>query len=436
MTSGPTDGGFTRRSYLTGLGGAAATPLLARAGRAAAAGHDHDRVVDVVEAGADDTGDEPIDDVVSDLERDGTLLEFPDGRYRVDHLNFFDRENFGLRATGDATLVPGDVGDAAVWIGGASTRDFLFEGFTLDHTAEGTAPTVCFYGTDGLEVRDVRKRGYHDGTATAFGFGVTDAGGSGVVENLRMPDGSIPVHPVGVYVQGSGTITFRDCHVEGFGNNGLYASMADGPVQVEGGLYRNNDRTNVRLGSADSYVRGARIAVTRARPADQNLRGVRVSDGPGPVTVEDCEILMVGGHGMGGIVNAYDGGSLVVRDTWIAVANEYRNFSDTATGHAVLVQEDSHAATGSRLFESVLIDGDAWSNPTVSLRRDDATFRNCCIDHRRDRDGIGFRNRPRNVRIADSTLEVGGEPLVGAAGLETRNVAYSGGCPESVAGVD
>jgi len=427
MAFDSSDGSPRRRSYLKLLGSTAATPFLSRAA-AAGDGDRYNRVVDVVEEGADDSGEEPIDGVVGEHERDGTLLEFPEGRYRVDDLNFYGRERFGLRATGDATLVPGDYEDSPAWIAGSGMNEFLFEGFTLDHTAADTAPTVCFYADNGLEVRDVTKRGRHDGEDTAFGFGATDPDGTALIEGLQMPDGSIPEKPVGVYVQGEGTVTFRECHVEGFGNNGLYASMADGPVHVEGGLFRNNDRSNVRLGSSGSSVRNATIEVTRAREADKNLRGVRISDGPGPVTVDGCTVNMLGGHGMGGIVHAYNAGSLEVRDTRIAVANEYRNFNDTRTGYAVMVQEDSSAATGTRRFENVRIVGDAWDGPTVSIRRDDATFYECCIDHGRKRDGIGFHNTPDDVVVEESTIDVAGEAFVGEADLETRNVSYSGGC--------
>ncbi len=412
-----------RRSYLA-LVGAVAGPLTHGGSRCT--GCDYDDVVDVEAVGADPTGAAPVDDVVATAIDDDTLLEFPPGRYEVEDLTLTDLTNAGLRARGDAALVPAGDCDGA-WIAVAHVRDFLFEGFTLDHSAERCSPTVVFRAADGLEVRDVRKRGYHDTNDTAFGFAVLDRTGSGVVENLRMPDGSIPVHPVGVYVQGSGTITFRDCHVEGFGNNGLYASMADGPVQVEGGLYRNNDRTNVRLGSADSYVRGARIAVTRARPADQNLRGVRVSDGPGPVTVEDCEILMRDGHGMGAIVNAYDGGSLVVRNTRVDVEG-YRNLAGTHTGCGVLLDEASGADVGERRLEGLTVVGGGGGGAAVRVRRGQTTLSDCCIDQTGARDGIRFEEFPSPVVVADSTIDVAGEALVGAAGLEVRNLAYDGGC--------
>jgi hypothetical protein len=389
-------------------------------------GQQFDSVVDVTAVGADPTGRTPVDDVIHDVARDDTLLEFPDGRYRVDDLTLSGLEAAGLSATGDATLVPGP--NCEDWLTVVHVEDFLFEGFTLDHRADGCAPTVVMRARDGLEVRDVTKRGRHDGDNTAFGFAITDASGSGLVERLRMPDGSIPVRPVGVYVQGSGDITFRECHVEGFGNNGLYASMADGPVHVEGGLFRDNDRSNVRLGSPNSSVRGAHIVSRATTPTVRNARGVRFSDGPGPVTVEDCDIEMRGGRGMGGIVNAYNGGSLEVRNTRIRVDPAYRNLQETHTGPAVLLDEASAAPTGTRRLENVRIVGGGRGGAAVRVRRGETTFENCCIHQTGRRDGLRFETSPAGVAVVDSVVDVAGERFDGPADLLTRNVGATGGC--------
>ena len=416
------DGDLSRRRFLGGIGAAVSVVPISPADRA---GGSFDAVVDVSAVGGDPTGEAAVDDVVTDVARDGTLLEFPDGRYRVDDLTLTDLEGVGLSAAGDATLVPGAACEN--WLTVAEVEDFLFEGFTLDNTASGCAPTVVMRASDGLEVRDVTKRGYHDGDNTAFGFAVTDATGTGVVERLRIPDGSIPVKPVGVYVQGEGTITFRDCHVEGFGNNGLYASMADGPVHVEGGRYVDNDRANVRLGSPNSSVRRADIVARAADPMPRNARGVRFSDGPGPVLIEDCHIRMAGGRGMGGIVNAYNGGTLEVRDTVVRVGPEYRNLRGTHTGYGVLLDEASAAPTGTRTLENVRVVGGGSGGAALRIRRGNTTLRDCCIHQTGDRDGLRFERDPSDVTVVDTAIDVPGRRVTGSAALDFER-ASAGGC--------
>ena len=411
----------SRRGVLEGIGAAVSVVPISSVDRAE---RSFDAVVDVSAVGGDTSGGAAVDDVITDVARDGTLLEFPDGRYRIDDLTLTDLEGVGLSAAGDVTLVPGTACEN--WLTVAEVEDFLFEGFTLDNTASGCAPTVVMRASDGLEVRDVTKRGYHDGDNTAFGFAVTDATGTGVVERLRVPDGSIPVKPVGVYVQGEGTITFRDCHIEGFGNNGLYASMAGGPVHVEGGRYVDNDRANVRLGSPNSSVRRADIVARAADPMPLNARGIRFSDGPGPVLIEDCHIHMAGGRGMGGIVNAYNGGTLEVRDTVIRIDPEYRNLRGTHTGYGVLLDEASAAPTGTRTLENVRVVGGGSGGAALRVRRGDTTLRDCCIRQTGDRDGLRFELDPSDVTVVDIAIDVPGRRVTGSADLDFERA--SGEC--------
>lgn len=391
----------------------------------------YDEVVDIVEAGADNTGNEPIDDVFDDVKGDDTLVKFPEGEYLANELIVYGLSNFAM--VGDnATLIPGDNYNENVWLGGSEPRNIRIENFTIDNTADGVTPQVdiSFYGD--LRFRNVDKVGYHDGPGIAFTFQSIDGSGRGYLENVSAPDGG---DSVGIYLQGEGPMTVRDCHVEEFSNNGLYASYISAPVTVEGGVYRNNNIAGVRLGSADSVVRNATIEVTDNPFGDDpdtvNMRGIRVADGPGPVTVDNCDVSMEVCQGSGGIVTAYSGGSLTVRDTRIHVGQEYctTGSGGTRTSYGVFV-DDTSDDPGTRRFENVSITGGGTYRSAMLLRRSHNTLENVCLDQTGDgRNGIIFEESSDNA-LYDSVIDVPDQEIVlRDSSVETANVSHSGSCP-------
>lgn len=423
------DRSVPRRTVLKSTGATLGTLSLAATGVTGLTA-EYDTVVDVVEAGADPTGDDPIDDVVAEHLDDDTLLEFPDGRYRVNNLDFTGVTNVAVVGTGDATLVPGDDYDVEVWIGGASLRDFRFEGFTLDNTAEAHHPSVGFSAYDNLVVRDVHKKGSHEGENTAFGVSVWDEDGSALVENLRMPDGSEPQTTVGAYVDSKGDVTFRDCHIEGFGNNGLYASHSDGPVHVEGGTYKNSDIAQIRLGSPGSTVTDATIAVDEARPEHDNARGIRIADGPGPVEVSSTEIVMEAGEGGGGVVTAYSGGTLTLRNSRIYVGEDYTTVGSERTAAAVLVDEPTGIDDpGSTTIRNVAITGGGSHLEAATFRRDDVTVESVCVHQTgTDRNGLVFTDQSQGNVVENVTINVPGRVIAGGGEVDASGIDAQGTC--------
>ena len=429
---------LSRRSLLKSTGVAVGSLSLVGTGAATLAS-DYDTVVDVVEEGADPTGEELVDDVVEEHVDDDTLIRFPEGRYVANNLDFTGATNVAVVGD-DATLVPGPDYDVSVWIGGASLRGFRFEGFVLDNTADEHHPTVGFSAHDDLVVRDVRKKGSHEGENTAFGVSIWDEDGDGYVENLRMPDGSEPQTAVGVYVDTKGTVTFRDCHVEGFGNNGLYASHSDGPVHVEGGVYKNNDIAQIRLGSPGSSVTNATIAVDEPYPEHDNSRGVRVADGPGPVEVSDCEIVMEQGQGGGGVVNAYSGGRLRLRNSRIYVGEEYAvvGSGGDSTSFAVFADEPTGIDDpGTTTIENVAITGGGAYRGAASIRRDDVVVEDVCVHQTgTERDGLVFTDTAQNCSVDNATIDVPGQVVAGGGDVEVSGIDSTGTCamPDAVSG--
>ncbi|WP_267642353.1 right-handed parallel beta-helix repeat-containing protein [Haloarchaeobius amylolyticus] len=384
-------------------------------------------MVDIVDAGADPTGEEPIDGVLAEVADDDTLVEFPDGRYKINRVDLYDTSNLGLRGVGDdVTLVADEDHAEDFWIAGASTRDLLFENFTLDHTGDGVDPSVEFGSHDGLVVRNIVKKGSQDGDNTAFGFRTYHDWSETLVENLQLPDGSKAVGPVGIWVDGDGTTTFRDCHVEGYGNNGLYASWSNGPVHVEGGVFKDNDRAQVRLGSAGSYVDGAEVVVDDPS-GDDPCTGVRISDGLGPVTISDCDISMTGGRGTGAVFVAEDGGHMVLEDSRIHVGPDYTaNLSGgTRTSPGVYVDEAPDAPELDHDIVRTSITGGGDYYPAIVGRRDDVNVLDSCIQW----DGpVGIRFHGTTANdVKNTNITVDGPAIEGDA--EVVDVTSGDSCP-------
>lgn len=419
----------SRRAYLGAVGAASASAAVVGT---AGASSSYDQVVNIVEAGADNTGNKPIDDVFHEHATDDTRIEFPDGTYKVNRLNVYQLSNFAMVATGDATLVPGADYDEDLWIAGAETRNLTIAGFTIDNTADGVAPEVTLSSYEGLTIRNVHKRGFHSGTGVAFAFQMLE-GSDALVEGLSAPDGG---KCVGVYAHGDGSMTFRNCNLEGFTNNGLYASRLDGPVVVDGGVFRNNNISQVRLGSPDSVVRDATLEVTRpVKGPDSdvvNMRGVRVADGNGPVTVSNCDISMQGASGTGGIVMAYSGGSLEVYDTRIHIDEAYTTPSSDGdlTSWGVFVDNSNDGDTGTRTFRNVSITGGGRYMSAMLIRRSDNTMEGLCIDQDGEgRNGIIFENSSNNT-LVDSVIDVPDqEVILRNSSVKRSGISTSGNCP-------
>lgn len=420
---------ISRRTYLGAIGAASATAGIA--GVAGAGEGEYSTVVNIVEEGADDTGSEPIDDVFDRVKGDDTMVKFPEGTYRANELILYGLSHFAMVGDG-ATLVPGHDYNETVWLGGSEVRDLTVDGFTIDTTPDYAAPKVDISFLGEMRFRNVDKVGYHDGNALAFTFQAMNSDGHGYIENVSAPDGG---DTVGMYLQGEGPMTVRNTHIEGFNDNGLYASHISAPVTVEGGHYRNNNIAQVRLGSADSVIRNARIDVTEDTFDSEtvvNMRGIRIADGPGPVTVENCDITLSSSEGNGGIVTAYSGGSLVVRDTRIGIDESYGTTGSdgTHTSYAVFVDDATDAPSGSRTFENLSITGSGTYRGAMLIRRSDNTLDNVCIGQSgTTRNGIIFENSNGNS-LTNSVVDVPDrEVVLRDSSVKRANVSTSGSCP-------
>lgn len=376
-------------------------------------------VVDAVEAGADPTGEEPINEFLAEHAASDTLLTFESGTYRLAPGVFSGLSTFGILGVGDErpTIQPTSnrchPGDAHLSF--EAVEDFLVEDVDFDFQQDGTGGSIHLFADGDGAVRNVRLTGDCPEQIATLRVDVRAPEAEAVVENLVATDERRDTQLTGVYVGRShaGTIRFENCRIRGFSDNGLYASApggeggANGSVEVVGGTFADNNIANVRLGSTGSVARGVTIDVTSPPTLDGgvNARGIRLRNRGGHV-VEDCEISLDAGSGnsFGAIVFHPDAGGAEVRNTTIDVN------ADSILGINALPPSGTDV-DGPR-FENVSITGSAAEGYAANLvGRDGAVFRNCTIrQNGHDRGGIRLWDAT-GCEIVDSEIRTTGVPV-------------------------
>lgn len=378
---------------------------------------EYETLVDVVEAGADPTGEEPIEDVLTAEAGPNALLYFPPGRYRIgSRWDLPAFENFAM-VGGPATFVPerGYTGYLLQlgWDGGGQRA--RFENFTFDFGGPDVGARPLQILADDLAVRDVSVSGRQNRGRGMMRFDVTNPDGTGVVERLHLPDGAVVgTGTVGCLVgpASTGTITFRDCRIEGFPNNGLYASPAKGPVRVLGGYYANNGIASVRV-SGDSVVRGVHVRCDDDGRHLDNMRGIRLRHGASAL-VEDCTVEMLAAtYSDGAITMEPLLQSATVRDTVVrADVDEVPAIRIKSPTRSIDRLGESDGDPRIRV-ENVRITGSAGTRSTVEVvDRDDCRFDGLCVRQTGpDRDGFHLVRSHHNV-LSHALIDVTGRPFV------------------------
>jgi len=375
----------------------------------------YETAVDITETAVDGNGDTPIEPALSELVADDMLVYFPPGRYRMDgpweHVDFSRLALVGE----DATIVPPQEYAGYMFIlgrrgGDASATGLRFEGFTFDYSARQTGPRALhFHVADGLQVRDVRIDGVSDTNENATRFGVIDPDGSGEVRRLQLPNGSTGHRAVGCLVprDNRGTLTFRDCRIEGFLNNGLYASPSTGQVNVFGGAYVNNDISNVRV-SGPAHVRNVYSLTDTNSSEPLNMRGVRLRNAA-DIVVENCRVQLLNApHADGALVVESDVDVATIRNTAIQVEADGLYAIRIKTG-----QDDRDGGVSHFRFEDVQVTGSASGGSAVGIvDRRDVLFRNLEITQPgANRNGLNVV-RSSGIRLRDSVINVTETPIV------------------------
>lgn len=375
-------------------------------------------VVDAVEAGADPTGSEPIGDVLTEYAADDTLLSFPEGTYLLPQIELTEYDRLGIAAATEARPTfrapKGSCVDKDPHIQFGRVTDFLLDGVDFDFRRPGAGGAINVIASGDATVRDVTARGTCRQQVTMFRMDIRNPDAEGLVERFRAENVQDSGWMTGAYVgkRHSGSVTFRDCELSEFTDNGLYGSApgtdggGGGEVHTVGGHFRNNNVSNIRLGTAGSSARSDTIVVESAPEAESiNLRGIRLRRG-GDQLVEDCEVRFGpdAANSFGAVVFHADNAGARVRDSTITVD------SDAVPA----VRAFYHSGDpGGLTLENLTVDGGASRGYAVRLNgRNGATIRNCDIDQSgAQRDGIRFAYS-EDCRLIDSRIDVSGYPLI------------------------
>jgi len=389
-----------------------------------------DDVINVVDAGADPTGEEPIDQMLGDHLGGGTLLVFPQGRYKISKLRLSDLENTGMVAASgtEPVLVPGEPASVQGprWIWLSEVNGFLFDGLDFDFRDPDSSGRLMITGLGDFAVRNIRVRGRYI-TPSAFRFDVRHPDQSALIENVTALGTNQPAaKTTGIYIGRlhAGEIFIRNCRLENFPDNGVYASPPgghggdfdgkNGVVHVEGGMYKNNNIANVRLGSTGSTARNVSVVVDTVPPHPPNslnVRGIRLR-GKSDQIVENCSVRFSSnaGRGFGGIVFHRDNGSATIRNTDIQMDRD--GVPAIAAAQPSEAVHENQSKPAGATFAGVRITGTAGQKTAVSIaHRDQTRFRDCSISQSgANRDGIVFRHS-QNCLMSNTAISVTGTPI-------------------------
>ncbi len=375
-------------------------------------------VVDLVAEGADDGGESSIVPLLEEHLGDDTLLFLDEGVYRMDETLVVD----GVSELGivgrDATIRP-PAGWEHTLFSVRADRGLRVQGLTFDFDDAVGGRALQLSVGDDLEVVDVTIAGRFEAGPGPVRLDVPEADGAGVVEGLEIPDGgTFESDATGLYVgnRSHGDLTFRDCSIQGFPDNGLYADPPGGSMEVEGGYYANNGISNVRV-KGGSTVRGVHVRCDGDHDDEfRNMRGIRANDfraraDADPVVVTGCRIeLLDVTYSDGAIELTSRLAELVVEDTLVVVD------ADEVEGILAKSPDDElrdGEATPRIHCANVTVTGSAARRSAIRVDdRDGCTLEGLNVRQRGlERNGVEFRRSSGNT-ITDSFFDVTGDPVV------------------------
>jgi len=156
-----------------------------------------------------------------------------------------------------------------------------------------------------LTLRHITFSGVADGGRIAAY--ASEGNGKTRLVNVNRPDGAVDGgnRTTGIFVpiEHSGTVDLINCRVENFSDNGVYASTPSvegggrGSVHVYGGLYKNNNISNVRLGSdTSSFIDGTAVhdgGAPIASDSSENRQNIWVRENGEEITISNVDVYHV-----------------------------------------------------------------------------------------------------------------------------------------------
>ncbi len=412
------------------------------------------RVVDAVtDLGCDPNGNQDVSSKVGSALDGNTLIEFPAGTYHWESSVSLSTDRIGIRGKDEDVLFTFPAGYNEFFIDSTCDRA-LYENFDVDIRPTNTATGIRVASERGFHIENIK----HIGRGTAVSSDVTrcwqlrvnDSNSTGVVKNFVAKKGSAWAHykggngRVGISVYGGkGTVKIIDCHLEEFGNNGIYASRSLSSVQVEGGVYRNNNVAGIRFSGKGSYVDGAVIEVDPKKYSgprtmehiDFKMAGIVVEQKKADIGEVDAagakicntDIIIRDNPTPGSAISVWTGGrTLDVLNTRIVSDNDgasavYREGKPSQGSHS--------ASSGARWLrmERVQITGTAAKGPTVLAEAADASrIKNCYIKQIGDgRQGVAFSDS-QNTFVGNCVIDVDAKALSLTSPGQSKNIRHSG----------
>lgn len=265
--------------------------------------------VNIVDAGADPSGEQPIDDVLASAAEDGMTVVFPPGRYR---LGQFEGHYADLTLAGrGATIVPTQR-EALTNMLVVEGPNNVVEGFLFDYRNVKMPPTITIYGPDGWVFRNcaflgVQQTDLPQQTSYCLYPNVTESSGTGTIERVYMGQGSANPNQGdnrgGIWFgpHNLGTIRINGVWMEHWSENTIYCHNSPGDVVVENSFFRNTNSAGTRVGGGtvlrnNTYVKDGPIPSQRWS-GTRLMRGVWCSGGKsefgqkGRLLIEDCDFV-------------------------------------------------------------------------------------------------------------------------------------------------
>jgi hypothetical protein len=385
----------------------------------------------VADAGCDPSGREPCDGALEQAVESGVRLEFPPGRYRFEEEHrFAGMDTIGIVGTGERHrdvefVFPS--GYSGIVLGLWDGRDWLLENFTIQQSMDrqtGVGIEIVTHG--GFRMRDVEIAGFspynkHGGQRGLY-CDVIRPDGTARIERYTYKDPSA----VGDYPQGvqafladeyhRGTLYCRDWHIENAGENGIYASRVPGDVRVEGGFFRNNDISSIRVCGDGSYVKNATVVIDtdNAHPGNvgtyDNTRGIWWESGTlskaGGV-IEGCELILRSTTLSQGLVRIErTAGRVDVR------RSRFRNETEWSTFEAIEPNDQVRNGAVSIVAEDLDIEARGPGRPPVTVTgRPGSSLAGISVrTDASSRDGVRLRNAPETI-LQHASVTAGRYPV-------------------------
>ena len=483
-------GGLLNRRDYVKCSALAAGGILASSGVGSAAVERHgiqfDRVVNAVnDLGMDPNGNDPIDSALISAYESGTLVEFPEGTYRVESELLWrdDKSNFGMRGLGDShtdvefTFPNADDSGSGWWFfkqtGGT---DVLMENFSIQQTMDSTTSvSILLQPEDDGKIIDVEWLGFIPSNAHSYGqllrMDVTSQDGVNLARRVTM--GRDGAHMGGhaadtndnpgttfvlVYDQHIGEMQFEDVWFEQCRHNSIRSIRGDGVVRILDSTFLNCDMGGARIHNGDHPSKGSvidnceivhdqsRLKELGSDPTSypHHCAGVFVDsyegyDGP---TVRNCEIEYLDLSETMKHTN-YLWGAIRVTKTGIShpgpiTVMDTRIHNETVAPNIWIQERQSRAKNSENVFDNVqfTFDNDTTSQGPwmmyVGPGWDESRITNSCFHAPSgDVDGIEFVGCD-NIVVKDSNLNVTGEAvqLIDTDG-KVRSITYDGICDDT-----